>query len=159
MAEKTPGPIGQLAGLAGNWEGSTRTWFEPGQTPEESAARGSFSVLAGGGALLHQYEGTLMGEPQVGMAFFAFDAGAKECQMAWVDNCHTGRKIMFSTQAYSDGLFSARGSYPDPCGGPDWGWRTELEFGGGDEAVVRHYNITPAGAESLAVETRYQRKK
>jgi formylmethanofuran dehydrogenase subunit A len=39
--------------------------------------------------------------------------------------------------------FSVLGSYPDPTGGPDWGWRTVVELLDKDHLVITAYNIIP----------------
>ena len=47
------------------------------------------------------------------------------------------------------------GSYP--AGPETWGWRTTLTLKVRDRLILRHYNITPKGEESLGVEFDYRR--
>jgi hypothetical protein len=49
------------------------------------------------------------------------------------------------------------GSYPAPDGGPDWGWRTEVELLDPDRLTIAAYNIHPEGGEALAVKTVLER--
>ena len=76
-----------------------------------------------------------------------------------MNNFHNGTRIMVSEgkEGESPDKPNVLGSYPAPEG-PDWGWRTTLEMRGKDNLVVTHYNITPDGDESPAVEFDYKRK-
>jgi hypothetical protein len=55
--------------------------------------------------------------------------------------------------------FFVLGSYPNPDGGPDWGWRTEVELTDADHLSITAYNIHPEGGEALAVQTLLNRVK
>jgi hypothetical protein len=50
--------------------------------------------------------------------------------------------------------FSVLGHY----GVPPWGWRTQVEFPSPDRLLITHFNITPQGGESKAVEIDYRRR-
>jgi len=39
--------------------------------------------------------------------------------------------------------FFVLGSYPDPSGGPDWGWRTEVELVDREHLLITAYNVNP----------------
>ena len=41
--------------LAGDWEGTTRTWFEPGVLADESPMAGRIRPLLGGRFIRHEY--------------------------------------------------------------------------------------------------------
>jgi hypothetical protein len=51
------------------------------------------------------------------------------------------------------------GSYPDPTGGPDWEWRTEVNLLDTNHLIITAYNISPEGGEARAVETKLERVK
>ncbi len=59
---------------------------------------------------------------------------------------------MFCTGNSRDNGFSVLGSFPDPTGGPDWSWRTEVELRDG-ELIITAYNIMPEGEEAKATES------
>jgi hypothetical protein len=156
---KQDGPHAVLASMVGEWEGVARTWFEPGKIGDESPVKGTTRLVAQGNFLLHEYEGTLMGQPMQGCAIIGYYLGGNRWQAAWVNNHHNGTRIMLSEGEEGDSRErpSVLGSYPVP-GHPDWGWRTTLEMHSPDNLVITHHNITPEGEESPGVEFAYKRK-
>ncbi len=146
-----------LARLCGQWQGVTRTWFEPGQLADESPQRGMIRSVLGGHFVVHEYEGTLQGQSMRGIATFGFDVATGKCQAAWIDNAHMGTAIMFSEGEPSESSFVVLGGYDDPNGGPPWGWRTEIDLTDDDHITITAWNIPPGGEAYKAVETQYGR--
>lgn len=153
----TDGAHKRLAGMTGDWAGTTRVWFGPDQLADESPQSGRIRVVAGGRFLLHEYDSAFQGEAQQGAAIYAVHLDAGTCESAWADSFHTGTSIMFSSAATDGDRFAVLGGYDDGKGGPRWGWRTEIEQPGDDELVITMFNISPQGEETKAVETRYVR--
>lgn len=150
-------PQSFLAELIGAWEGVTRTWFEPGVLADESPWRAEIRTALNGRCVTYHYEGALQEQPLQGLALLVYNAGASRFEVAWIDSFHTGDTIMFSRGAPTKAGFSVLGAYPDPEGGPDWGWRTAVELLDPDRLQVTAFNIPPAGDEARAVETIYTR--
>lgn len=145
-----------LARLVGRWRGRARLWLRPGELHCEEEVRGGVRALHGGRWVLHEYETRVDGADASGTALIGCDGGRGLWQVAWADTWHTGGAIFFSEgrSAPGDALVAVETTYGDPGGGDPWGWRTELEPRE-RQLHVRHYNVTPAAEEALAVELVY----
>lgn len=141
-----------FAKLAGNWTGTSRLWLEPDTLTDESPVVGTIQLLLEGRFALYLYQFSIEGEPQHGMFTFGYNTTLEQFEASWVDSFHTGTGIMFCIGVERENGFSVTGSYPDPSGGPDWGWRTEVEYMDG-QLTIAAYNIDPEGGEMKAAES------
>ncbi len=157
---RTEGPHALLAQMVGDWEGTVRTWFEPGKLADTSPVRGTVRPVLAGRFVVHEYSGTLMGHVMEGVALHGYALHEERFETAWIDSCHNGTRVMLSLGDRPAGgdVASVLGSYPAPDG-PPWGWRTEVDVSGAPDALaIRHWNITPDGEEALGVEFVYARR-
>lgn len=155
-ASRKNGRHAQLAQMAGNWQGTTRTWFGPDQLANESEITASIRPVLNGRFLLHEYECRFDGKPEQGVALYGFHIDEAQWEAAWVDDFHTGSAILFS-QGVGD-AFNAGGSYFAGAGEPRWGWRTEITQSDKDRLLITMYNRPPGGTEVKAVEFDYRRQ-
>ncbi len=158
-----PRPTGSphqfLAQLVGGWAGETLTWAEPEGNPSQSKTQGSIQLILDGRFVLYLYETAIDDQPQHGLFTFGYNTTLDRWEASWIDSFHNNTAIMFCTGEPKDKGFFVVGSYPDPDGGPDWNWRTEVLLVDHDHLLITAYNLSPEGAESKAVETRLRRVK
>jgi len=148
-----------LAQLVGGWIGTTKLWLEPDVLTDESPVQGSVQLVLGGRFALYLYTGSVEGEPQQGIFTFGYNTLSDQYEASWVDSWHNNTAIMFCVGSAKENGFLVLGGFPDPNGGPDWGWRTEVELVDEDHLVITAYNISPEGGEAKATESILTRVK
>ncbi|AKT43488.1 DUF1579 domain-containing protein [Chondromyces crocatus] len=149
----------RLALMVGEWEGTTRVWFQPDEVADESPCRGTIRSALGGRFVVHEYEGAFQGKPLSGIAIHGAHLDEARYETAWVDSMHNGTAIMFSVgeAGSTSGDFRVLGSYGDGQGNR-YGWRTEITVDGPDRLVITHFNVLPDGTEAKGMETDYRRR-
>jgi len=154
---KESGVHKKLEALIGNWEGTTKTWFEPGVVADEAPMKGTIKPVLGGRFVMHEYSGSLSGKPFEGVAIYGYDIPNDSFQISWIDSFHMGTSIMLSSGNATENGSSVLGSYGGPEIPEPWGWRTVTELTDNDTLVITAYNISPEGQEDKATETIYKR--
>ena len=157
--QSTGSPHHFLSQLAGGWSGMSRVWIEPDNLADDSPVVGTIQLLLDGRFALYLYQGSIQGEQQHGMFTFGYNTTLDQYEASWVDSFHNNTAIMFCKGSIKENGFFVLGSFPDPNGGPDWGWRTEVELLDADRLLITAYNIDPEGGEAKATEARLTRVK
>jgi uncharacterized protein DUF1579 len=148
-----------LSRLAGSWTGISRLWLEPDKLTDESPVVGTIQLILSGRFALYLYQGSIQDEPQHGLFTFGYNTLTDRYEASWVDSWHNNTAIMFCTGNATENGFFVLGSFPDPNGGPDWDWRTEVELVDADHLLITAYTISPEGDEAKATEAQLTRVK
>jgi hypothetical protein len=143
--------------LVGDWTGSNLlrlSWLTP--SDYRSLSRLSVKPVAKGKFLTFTYTWSHEDISQEGMLLLGYAAKQEFATAAWVDSWHMSSKIMACEGSIdTQGAINIRGSYEAPPG-PDWGWRIAITPKSGKELQIAMYNISPEGAEELAVQANYE---
>ena len=144
-------PHDTLARLAGRWQGTCETTFDPREPSESSAWTLQATLILAGRGLRIEYTGAAMGQPHAGELLLAFDGPAQEWRLPWIDSFHTGGSVMLHRGPLrDDGVIDALTHYD--AGGETWGWRTRILPPEGDVLRILAFNIMPDGTELPALD-------
>lgn len=131
----------------GSWKGENRLWLEDPRAPERSEGE----LELGAGSLRYAWQ--FRGAPQSGA--IELSGPPSSLRADWKDSWHA-RDGMLLHGYLADGVLSLYGTYP-AGDGPAWGWRIELDVRDPEHAVMRMFNVEPAGAIVPAVDLRGSR--
>lgn len=133
-----------LAGHQGAWTGTNKLWLEdPEDEPETSP--GTLTVSEQQVHITWAFRG----KPHEGTC--TLEEIEDSVAMSFTDSFHAESGMDFMGEAFADAV-DVFGSYPVGDGGSDWGWRIVFDLESPERFLLRMYNITPDGDESLAVE-------
>jgi hypothetical protein len=147
----------KLSQLVGTWKGTNRLYVP--WMPEkikESLSTAIVRSKMNDQFLSVEYSWAFDDERQEGLLIIGCDPKSDAVQAVWTDSWHSKDVLMLCNGKFADdGSISVFGKYSVPDH-PDWGWRTMIIPSDDRFRYVMH-NVTPEGAEDLAVETEFVR--
>jgi len=156
-------PVAEHAALAktvGDWDVQSSMWMAPGAPPEVSKATATFAALLGGRWIRQDYQGSMMGQPYVGVGMSGYDTVAKEYVATWFDGFSTAPSHM--TGASKDGgatiTYLSEMKHCPMTGGP-LSMRSVLSNESADRMVFTMFNTPKGGTEQKSMELIYTRRK
>jgi len=149
--------LDELAACSGEWTGTNRLRDPQMNVSDDSPSTAVLTPILVGTFMRMDYTWSYQDNAQEGSLLIGHDSGSAVASAQWVDTWHMGKSVMSCLGTSEvDGSIDVAGTYAAPPG-PDWGWRIVLQPSGGSALRLVMYNITPDGAEELAVETDYTR--
>ncbi len=145
--------------LKGEWKGQSKlytTWIEENPV-QESESIAEANLAANSKFLKIQYDWFFENEKQEGLLLIGSEKDSDELKAFWIDSWHMQDKFMSCDGNFSGDSILMKGFYEVP-NHPDWGWRTDIIFDNENLFKIVMYNVSPEGAEDLAVEAEYSRQ-
>jgi hypothetical protein len=142
--------------FVGSWAGDS-TLYTPWMEPKEQSCESTVVVapVAKGKFLSFAYTWSHEGKDHEGLLIVGNANKAEEATGAFIDSWHMSTNVMqFKGSVNEHGVIHLLGSYAAPPG-PDWGWRIEIRSEG-DTLTLKMFNISPEGAEEIAVLGEYR---
>ena len=148
----------RLLQCIGEHAGTYKLWLDPTAPAAECATQLTVSSELDGRLARIDYRWEADGKPAQGLLLINVNEKTGAATATWIDTWHQPQ-LMHNTGQQDDTAIRVTGSYGDGQGGPDWGWRTEIEADAdGNSVTLRAINITPDGEEAPAVEAVCRRK-
>ncbi|MBN2226104.1 MAG: DUF1579 family protein [candidate division Zixibacteria bacterium] len=98
-----PPELKQMDGFIGDWTYTGRMLTDPADTNWiEHTADVTYRYVAGGGAIMMEFTGEMMGMEMAGLSIITYDRERKEWQQMWVDG-FVGRQSYYTGRFTSDG--------------------------------------------------------
>lgn len=143
--------------LIGVWAGENLlhlSWLTP--TDYHSPSELKVATAVREKFLTFNYQWSHEDAPHEGLLLIGFDQDQSIANASWIDSWHSSAKpLALAGTIDNSGAIDLRGTYEVP-NHPDWGWRIAVTTNG-DALQVTMYNVSPEGAEDLAVRANYKR--
>ena len=145
--------------LTGEWKGTNRlytTWIEENPV-RESESIAKVNLAANEKFLKIEYDWIYENKNQEGLLLIGSEIDSDTAKAFWIDSWHMQDKFLMCDGKFSGDSILMKGFYEVP-NHPDWGWRTDIILTDENSFKIVMYNVSPEGAEDLAVEAEYSRK-
>lgn len=146
-----------LAGMAGSWNTSTKTWLEHGKPPVESAGTCEQTMILGGRYLHQEYVGDMMGTPFTGIGVSGYDNQKQRYVSTWMDSMSTSIFFFEGTADAQGRVITQECRGEDPVRGP-MTWRSVTKVVDDNTHLFEMYGTDKGGKEEKMMEITYTRR-
>ena len=149
-------PHEALAGHAGAWQVTGKSFFGPGGEAMEMVATAEVEMVLGGRVQIERFRSDFQGMPFEGMLLAGFDNLRQEHWHIWIDSFSTGYSAAWGGPR-EDGVLEFHGTLQDPMTPEGRPSRTEIAQHGDDRYTMTMFDTLPDGTEWVAMELDYRR--
>ncbi|MBD9477654.1 DUF1579 domain-containing protein [Pseudoxanthomonas sp. PXM02] len=154
----TPGiEHGRLAGMAGNYDLTVKSWHAPGAPPSTDPGTATRRMILGNRVMLEEVTSQVMGQPFTGQGLHGFDNVTGKYWGTWNDSMSTG--VMLSEGTCDAQLTCTyTGTHHDPVTKKPQTSRMTTRWSDKDTEVFEMYGPGPDGKETKMMEITYKRR-
>jgi hypothetical protein len=149
-----------LAGMAGNWQYTSKMWHKPEAKPEESTGAMTLKMILGGRFLENKTTGKAMGMPFEGLGFIGYNNISKKYETVWLDNMATGIMRGMGSYDASAQVLKDSGEFSCPMSkNKTQEYRTEWKIVDKNNMIFTMWGPDEEGNEYKHMEMTLKRKK
>ncbi|MCG8464490.1 MAG: DUF1579 domain-containing protein [Xanthomonadales bacterium] len=143
----------------GRWQGTNTLYLDwPSKGEFESPTRLEVAAILEQRFFEFHYDWQHEGKTHQGVVLIGEDLKPGALCATWRDSWHQSDIMSCCGNAEGPDDLSINGSYLADDDGPEWHWRIHWQLLNADALRLRMYNISPEGAESLAVAADFARQ-
>lgn len=146
-----------LAGKAGTWNCTIRSWMDPGSEPMVSEGTEETRLILGGRFIESEFSGSMMGMPFEGRGVMGYDNAKQKYVGTWLDNMGTGIMSYEGDYDPQKNALVCHGSYMDPLTKQVQNSTLVSRELGPDRSVFEMWGPGPDGQDVKWMEIEYAR--
>lgn len=157
MKAGTPSePHEWLAGFAGSWKTTIKSWMDPAGEPMVSQGAAERTMVMGGRVLQETMKSDMMGTPFTGRSLTGYNNVTGEYWGTWIDSMSTGVFVSYGSRDAETRAVTLLGEFSNPLTGASTKTRSVMRSEGDDKMVFEWYENHGEG-EAKTMEIVYTR--
>ena len=147
-----------LKNYAGDWTVEVKTWMQPGTEPAVEKGSMKGELIYGGRFVTCRFDGSMMGQPFMGMQVLGYDLFQKKYVGCWIDSMSTHFSMTKGSLDATGKILTETGMWPDAMTGGIRKVRAVTTWIGDGNYKYEMYMTGPDGKEAKSMEIVYTRK-